>query len=244
VADAGVFHLHEDFVGTGLWDGDLFVHGWTAFLFDDLCPLGLWDPARHERRLASDCKAEPSRRPRRRRHCRREGLSRAYCWNVPSTVYPDSCASGHSGSSAVLQNSHARQEKYTGVCHTDLHAMNGDWPLTVKQNLVGGHEGAGNARQDPLSHLMPAWSPISIPCAREPFATTMPAPSWPLCPDAQLSGYTVDGTFQQYAIGKAAHVAKLPKDVEPFNACVVADLNTLRERALRDDNAGAFVAAD
>jgi hypothetical protein len=43
VADAGVFHLHEDFVGTGLWDGDLFVHGWSAFLFDDLCPLGLWD---------------------------------------------------------------------------------------------------------------------------------------------------------------------------------------------------------
>ena len=33
----------------------------------------------------------------------------------------------------------------------------------------------------------------------------------PNCPHALLSGYTVDGTFQQYAIGKAAHVARIPK---------------------------------
>ena len=26
-----------------------------------------------------------------------------------------------------------------------------------------------------------------------------------------LSGYTVDGTFQQYAISKAAHVARIPE---------------------------------
>ena len=33
--------------------------------------------------------------------------------------------------------------KYSGVCHTDLHAVNGDWPLERKLPLVGGHEGAG-----------------------------------------------------------------------------------------------------
>src|SRR5213080_4618665 len=33
--------------------------------------------------------------------------------------------------------------KYSGVCHTDLHAMMGDWPLPLKMPLVGGHEGAG-----------------------------------------------------------------------------------------------------
>ena len=35
----------------------------------------------------------------------------------------------------------------------------------------------------------------------------------PLCAKASLSGYTVDGTFQQYAIGKAAHVARIPEGV-------------------------------
>eukprot|EP00187_Rhodella_violacea_P018171 CAMPEP_0184735198 /NCGR_PEP_ID=MMETSP0314-20130426/61744_1 /TAXON_ID=38298 /ORGANISM="Rhodella maculata, Strain CCMP 736" /LENGTH=317 /DNA_ID=CAMNT_0027202229 /DNA_START=622 /DNA_END=1575 /DNA_ORIENTATION=- len=31
----------------------------------------------------------------------------------------------------------------TGVCHTDLHAQDGDWPVKPKMPLVGGHEGAG-----------------------------------------------------------------------------------------------------
>lgn len=39
----------------------------------------------------------------------------------------------------------------------------------------------------------------------------------PLCPKALLSGYTVDGTFQQYCIAKAAHVARLHKDI-PLDA--------------------------
>ena len=33
--------------------------------------------------------------------------------------------------------------KYSGVCHTDLHAIHGDWPVPTKLPLVGGHEGAG-----------------------------------------------------------------------------------------------------
>lgn len=39
----------------------------------------------------------------------------------------------------------------------------------------------------------------------------------PLCDDARLSGYTVDGTFQQYAVGKVTHSSKIPKDV-PLDA--------------------------
>lgn len=39
----------------------------------------------------------------------------------------------------------------------------------------------------------------------------------PLCPKPLLSGYTVDGSFQQYAIAKAAHVARIPKEV-PLDA--------------------------
>lgn len=39
----------------------------------------------------------------------------------------------------------------------------------------------------------------------------------PLCAKALLSGYTVDGTFQQYCIAKGAHVARLPKEI-PLDA--------------------------
>ena len=32
---------------------------------------------------------------------------------------------------------------YTGVCHTDLHAAHGDWPVKPAPPFVPGHEGVG-----------------------------------------------------------------------------------------------------
>ncbi|KAH7155965.1 chaperonin 10-like protein [Dactylonectria macrodidyma] len=107
--------------------------------------------------------------------------------------------------------------KYSGVCHTDLHAVNGDWPLPSKIPLVGGHEGAGVvvARGELVKdveigdHVGIKWlhgSCMSCEQCRQSNES--------LCSDASLSGYTVDGSFQQYAVGKAAHVARIPKDCD------------------------------
>ncbi|TPX17628.1 uncharacterized protein E0L32_012073 [Thyridium curvatum] len=107
--------------------------------------------------------------------------------------------------------------KYSGVCHTDLHAVNGDWPLDVKLPLVGGHEGAGVvvARGELVhdveigDHVGIKWlngSCMSCEQCRQSNES--------LCAEAALSGYTVDGSFQQYAIGKAAHVARIPKECD------------------------------
>lgn len=107
--------------------------------------------------------------------------------------------------------------KYSGVCHTDLHAMMGDWPLATKMPLVGGHEGAGVvvAKGELASdieigdHVGVKW--LNGSCLACSFCMQADEP---LCPHALLSGYTVDGSFQQYAIAKAAHVARIPKDVD------------------------------
>ena len=32
----------------------------------------------------------------------------------------------------------------TGVCHTDLHAADGDWPVKPKPPFIPGHEGVGH----------------------------------------------------------------------------------------------------
>lgn len=32
---------------------------------------------------------------------------------------------------------------HSGVCHTDLHAAKGDWPVPPCTPLIGGHEGVG-----------------------------------------------------------------------------------------------------
>ncbi|KAM5354440.1 hypothetical protein ACJ41O_001089 [Fusarium nematophilum] len=107
--------------------------------------------------------------------------------------------------------------KYSGVCHTDLHAVNGDWPLASKMPLVGGHEGAGVvvSRGELVTdveigdHVGIKWlhgSCMSCEQCRQSNES--------LCSSASLSGYTVDGSFQQYAVGKAAHVARIPKECD------------------------------
>ncbi|PGH23433.1 alcohol dehydrogenase 1 [Polytolypa hystricis UAMH7299] len=106
--------------------------------------------------------------------------------------------------------------KYSGVCHTDLHAMKGDWPLPVKMPLVGGHEGAGivvsrGTLVDTVAlgdHVGVKW--LNGSCLACDFCETGDEP---LCAKAILSGYTVDGTFQQYCVAKAAHVSPIPKNV-------------------------------
>ncbi|KAK3946362.1 alcohol dehydrogenase 1 [Diplogelasinospora grovesii] len=107
--------------------------------------------------------------------------------------------------------------KYSGVCHTDLHAMMGDWPLATKIPLVGGHEGAGVvvAKGELVKdieigdHAGIKW--LNGSCLACSFCMQADEP---LCQHALLSGYTVDGSFQQYAIAKAAHVARIPKECD------------------------------
>ena len=70
----------------------------------------------------------------------------------------------------------------------------------------------------------------------------------PLCSKALLSGYTVDGSFQQYAIAKAAHVARIPKDVDleavsPILCAGITVYKGLKESGARPGQTVAIVGA-
>jgi propanol-preferring alcohol dehydrogenase len=70
----------------------------------------------------------------------------------------------------------------------------------------------------------------------------------PLCPRALLSGYTVDGTFQQYAVAKAAHVARIPADcdleaVAPVLCAGITVYKGLKESGARPGQTVAIVGA-
>lgn len=95
--------------------------------------------------------------------------------------------------------------------------MQGDWPLPRKSPFVGGHEGAG-VIVDKGSMVKGyevgdnagiKW--LNTSCLNCTFCMSAEES---LCPHAEFSGYTVDGTFQQYAVADAAHVARLPKDAD------------------------------
>ncbi|KAL7271940.1 alcohol dehydrogenase [Rhizina undulata] len=139
------------------------------------------------------------------------------------------------GSDEVLVNI-----KFTGVCHTDLHAWKGDWPLATKSPLVGGHEGAGvvvavgELVKDIQvgDHAGIKW--LNGSCGACEFCM---ASDEPLCQKALLSGYTVDGSFQQYAIGKASHVARIPKEVPLDAIAPVLCAGITVYKALKESNA-------
>jgi len=101
----------------------------------------------------------------------------------------------------------------TGVCHIDLHAADGDWPVKPAPPFIPGHEGAGivaaigpgvfNLKEgDPVGI---AWLHDACGCCEHCIT------GWEtLCRSQHMSGYTVNGTFAEYAIGAANHVARLP----------------------------------
>jgi len=141
--------------------------------------------------------------------------------------------------------------KYSGVCHTDLHALKGDWPLATKLPLVGGHEGAGIvvARGELVKDVEIGdyagvkW--INGSCLNCSFCQQSDEP---LCAKATLSGYTVDGTFQQYCVANAAHVARIPKecDLESIAPVLCAGITVykgLKESGARPGQTVAIVGA-
>jgi alcohol dehydrogenase, propanol-preferring len=102
----------------------------------------------------------------------------------------------------------------TGVCHTDLHAADGDWPAKPVPPFIPGHEGAGivaalgagvtGLKEGDLVGI--AW--LHDACGGCEYCVT----GWEtLCAAQHNSGYNVNGTFAEYAIGAAPYVARLPR---------------------------------
>jgi len=141
--------------------------------------------------------------------------------------------------------------KFSGVCHTDLHAVNGDWPLDTKLPLVGGHEGAGTVvSRGQLVQDVEIGDNVGVKwingsCLSCSFCQQADEP---LCAKALLSGYTVDGTFQQYCVAKAAHVARLPKNVDmakvaPVLCAGITVYKGLKESGIKPGQTVAIVGA-
>jgi len=105
----------------------------------------------------------------------------------------------------------------TGVCHTDLHAAEGDWPVKPSLPFVPGHEGAGIiAACGPGvvglkegDHAGVAW--LHDACGQCEHCMT----GWDsLCFTQHNTGYSVNGSFAEYVIGAAPYVGRLPEKAD------------------------------
>lgn len=101
-----------------------------------------------------------------------------------------------------------------GVCHTDLHAASGDWPVKPNPPFIPGHEGVGYVAEvgAGVKHVK-AGDRVGIPwlysaCGHCEHCLG----GWEtLCESQRNTGYSVNGGFAQYALADADYVGHLPK---------------------------------
>ncbi|KAJ9477925.1 Alcohol dehydrogenase 3, mitochondrial [Pseudozyma hubeiensis] len=129
---------------------------------------------------------------------------------------------------------------YSGVCHTDLHAMLGDWPLDNKLPLVGGHEGAGVvvALGEGADQYVKVGDRVGIKwiatsCLNCSFCRNGAEPN---CPNAQCSGFSVDGSFQKYAVSYANHLSIIPDELPLDEAAPILCAGVTVYKALKEAN--------
>ena len=105
----------------------------------------------------------------------------------------------------------------TGVCHTDLHAANGDWPVKPNPPFIPGHEGVGYVAKIGKSvKRLKEGDRVGVPwlhtaCGYCSHCRT----GWEtLCGKQQNTGYSVNGTFAEFGLADPDFVGILPDNLE------------------------------
>lgn len=135
----------------------------------------------------------------------------------------------------------------TGVCHTDLHAADGDWPVKPAPPFVPGHEGAGVvAALGPGVTNLKEGDPVEIAWLHDACGVCEHCiTGWEtLCEAQHNSGYSVNGSFAEYAIGAAAYVGRLPEkpDFAALAPILCAGVTTYKGLKETETRPGQWVA--
>lgn len=134
-----------------------------------------------------------------------------------------------------------------GVCHTDLHAAHGDWPVKPKLPLVPGHEGVGTVEEvgDGVTHLQ-VGDRVGIPwlysaCGHCEYCLSGQET---LCLDQRNSGYSVDGGYAEYCVAAANYVVKVPDNLGFVEAAPLfcAGVTTYKALKVSEVKPGQWVA--
>jgi propanol-preferring alcohol dehydrogenase len=111
-----------------------------------------------------------------------------------------------------------------GVCHTDLHAAKGDWPVKPTPRFIPGHEalglvvsiGSGVTNVNEGDRVGVPW--LYSACGQCEYCLSA---GETVCRDAQFSGYTRDGGFAEYVIADPDYVACIPTGLSANEAATI-----------------------
>src|SRR6516162_4695620 len=123
----------------------------------------------------------------------------------------------------------------SGLCHTDIHAANGDWPVKPTPPFVPGHEGVGivvGVGEGVTSERVAVpW--LGYACGSCRYCLS----GWEtLCLAQKNTGYSVDGGYAEYFLAEAAFAAKVPAGVNPFEAAPLTCAGVTTFKAVKVGN--------
>lgn len=105
----------------------------------------------------------------------------------------------------------------SGVCHTDLHAAHGDWPVKPSPPFIPGHEGVGfvSAVGQGVKHVKEG-DRVGVPWLHTACGHCVHClGGWEtLCESQQNTGYSVNGGFAEYVLADPDFVGHLPPIID------------------------------
>src|SRR3954462_69080 len=108
-----------------------------------------------------------------------------------------------------------------GLCHTDIHAAHGDWPVKPAPPFVPGHEGVGIViERAPDVTEVELGDRVAMPWLGYACGTCDHWVSgWEtLCLEQKNMGYSIDGGFGEYATAYGRYVVKVPAGIDPADS--------------------------
>ncbi|GGR34982.1 hypothetical protein GCM10010251_59020 [Streptomyces aurantiogriseus] len=124
----------------------------------------------------------------------------------------------------------------SGLCHTDIHAAHGDWPVKPQPPFIPGHEGVGpvQAVGEGVSAEL-VGKRVAIPWLGSSCGTCRYCVSgWEtLCESQVNSGYSVDGCYAEYAVADAGAVVPVPEGVSSFDAAPLTCAGVTTYKAIK-----------
>ena len=125
----------------------------------------------------------------------------------------------------------------SGVCHTDVHAGDGDWPVKPKLPFIPGHEGVGEvAKVGPGATSLKIGDRVGVPwlhsaCGCCEHCIT----GWEtICKSLIATGYAVNGGFAEYVLAEAAYVGRIPDSLDDINAAPILCAGVTTYKGLKE----------
>ncbi len=126
-----------------------------------------------------------------------------------------------------------------GVCHSDLHAVDGDWSPLPNLPLIPGHEVVGtvSALGEGVEHFAEG-DAIGVPwmysaCGHCEFCLSGMET---ICLKAEATGYSKPGGYAEYMIADAAFCGRVPTGVDPYELAPILCAGVTTYRGLKRTN--------